>query len=519
MTRSLQNHRTSSLALFFVGIVCLTLVVLEIVNAVMDRNAELKETTESLSNVTFAVAQHANETFKEADIVLVGVLERLKHEVRNETAITRTHELLSSRVEELPQLDGIFVYDENGAWIVTSQAKLESRFNNADREYFQYHRTHADNEPHIGPPIQSRSTGRWILTISRRINKPDGSFGGVVLATIKMSYFQNFFDHFEIGQHGAMLLAHSDGTLLYRRPLFENSIGKYLGAASIYRDYSSKNSFGSATIKSAQDGVIRINVYRHLDDYPLFIAVALAKDEVLADWLKDTYFRGIAASTLLLVFAFFGSRMVAQVKRREQAEKDANQARQKVEILNQTLERLAMQDGLTGIANRRHFDHILAAELARATREGHPLSLIMIDVDHFKLYNDRYGHLKGDECLQSVAVAINAALNRPGDLAARFGGEEFAIVLPNCNTKGAAVIAERIRLCICDLAITHVDNQGEIVTISLGVSTLQRPGKHTDPASDLLDCADHAMYESKANGRNRVTAHFFNFPHAEICAA
>src|SRR5450830_44958 len=519
MIRALKNHRTSSLAFFFVSIVCITMVVLEIVNAAMNRSAELKETTESLSNVTFAVAQHANETFKETDIVLVGVIERLKHDGSNAATIARTHELLSTRVRELPQLNGVFVYDENGAWLVTSQAKLESKFNNSDREYFQYHRSHADNAPHIGPPVRSRSTGRWILTISRRVNKPDGSFGGVVLATIEMAYFQKFFDHFAIGENGAILLAQLDGTLLYRRPLRENMIGKSIAGASIYRDNASKNFSGSATIKSVQDGVIRINAYRHLDDYPVFIAVALAKEEVLADWVKDTYFRGIIVATLLLVFAYIGTRMVAQVKHRELAEKEANEARQKVESLNKTLERLAMQDGLTGLANRRHFDQTLAAELARVSRDGHALSLIMIDVDHFKLYNDRYGHLKGDECLQSLAGAIMATLNRPGDLAARYGGEEFAIVLPNCNASGAAVIAERIRQCICDLAIAHVDNEGQIVTISLGVSTLQRPSNHKAPASDLLDSADHALYESKANGRNRVTSHFFLFPQSKVCAA
>src|SRR5450830_969788 len=150
-----KNSAASSLTFFFVGVVCVTLIVMEIINAVGERNVQLQEARASLTNVAFALAQHANETLREADIILGGVVERLKHDGVNTATIARTHQLLVMRVTELPQLNGIFVYDENGTWIVTSQQRLETNFNNSDREYFLYHRSHADSASHIGPPIQA----------------------------------------------------------------------------------------------------------------------------------------------------------------------------------------------------------------------------------------------------------------------------------------------------------------------------------------------------------------------------
>jgi len=509
MPRS-KNSSVSSLAFVFVGIVLLTIAGLEVWKALQERDLQLKETSASVNNVAFALAQQANETLKEADIVLVGILERLRHDGVGPATIERTHNILAIRVKELAQLNGIFVYDENGNWIVTSQDKLETKFNNSDREYFLYHRDHDDTGPYIGLPIQSRSTGRWILTISRRVSKPDGSFGGVALATLDMSYFQKFYENFHIGNSGAILLGLMKGTMIVRRPLLEDSIGKSLANASVYRDFASKTFSGNALIKSAQDGVVRINSFRRLDDYPLFVAVAMSQAEVLADWRTDTLLRGGTVLVLMGGLIFVGRKLVVQIKRRESAEYQSRIARLEVEDLNWSLEQLAMQDGLTGLANRRHFDHMLAIELARSVRDQMPVSLLMLDVDHFKLYNDNYGHLRGDACLKKIAVALRASLRRPSDLAARYGGEEFAVILPNCDAEGALSVAELIRLEVHQLELEHRSNPQGVVTVSLGVSTLECPSKMALP-SDLIEAADGALYESKHKGRDQVTS-FVSLP-------
>ena len=175
----------------------------------------------------------------------------------------------------------------------------------------------------------------------------------------------------------------------------------------------------------------------------------------------------------------------------------------KLDAANQELRRLSSLDGLTGIANRRRFDDYIARAWRKATRAQTPLSLIMADIDFFKPYNDSYGHLSGDECLKSVARVLAGSLKRPGDLASRFGGEEFAIVLEETGLSGASHVAECIRESVERLGLTHRDSPvAAVVTVSLGVATsLPRPGLTADA---LLRLADYKLYEAKQTGRNRV---------------
>lgn len=168
------------------------------------------------------------------------------------------------------------------------------------------------------------------------------------------------------------------------------------------------------------------------------------------------------------------------------------------------LARQAHFDTLTGLANRRHFDEKMETELRRSHRMREPLSLILIDVDHFKQFNDRYGHQAGDDCLREVAGAIAGSLNRPADLAARYGGEEFACVLPGSALDGAERVAEAVRLAILGLNIPHVGSPHLNVTASLGVASC-RPDPDT-AARTLIQTADACLYKAKASGRNRYSS-------------
>ncbi len=177
-------------------------------------------------------------------------------------------------------------------------------------------------------------------------------------------------------------------------------------------------------------------------------------------------------------------------------------------LRTQQLLRLASVDGLTGLANRRAFDQTLALEWRRARRNHTPLSLVMIDIDYFKPFNDRYGHQAGDDCLRDVAVSLGQAAERPGELVARYGGEEFAAVLPFCDSDAALAVAEKMRQRVDDLALPHPTSPViRHVTISCGVATLAvRADDDTVPsdATLLLGAADQALYAAKAAGRNRV---------------
>ena len=170
---------------------------------------------------------------------------------------------------------------------------------------------------------------------------------------------------------------------------------------------------------------------------------------------------------------------------------------------NRKLETQSNTDGLTGIANRRHFDAVLAQEYARHARSRARLSLILLDIDYFKLFNDSYGHVKGDECLQQVAQVMAGCATRPADLVARYGGEEFACILPETDSRGAVVIAENIRLGIMARAIPHKESSvADCVTASLGVVTV--PCTVEGSAMDIVAQVDELLYLAKSSGRNRV---------------
>jgi diguanylate cyclase (GGDEF)-like protein/PAS domain S-box-containing protein len=166
------------------------------------------------------------------------------------------------------------------------------------------------------------------------------------------------------------------------------------------------------------------------------------------------------------------------------------------------LEQLATRDGLTGLANRRCFDDTLHAEWARALRQHQPLSLLMVDVDNFKAYNDAHGHLGGDECLKRIATAVSSEM-RANDLVARYGGEEFAVILPNQSLKGAASVAERIRTRVEQLQVPTRLAPGQHVTVSIGAATAIAAPDNS--ASELVAIADAALYRAKHMGRNRIS--------------
>lgn len=197
-----------------------------------------------------------------------------------------------------------------------------------------------------------------------------------------------------------------------------------------------------------------------------------------------------------------------ETARRKARETELLEVTRQLQAANERLKNLSFLDGLTGMANRRHFDQELLQESRRAKREKTLLSLIMLDIDYFKAFNDTYGHLKGDDCLKTIASTLKKTLKRPGDFPARYGGEEFAVVLPNTDEVGAAIIAEALRASIERAGIVHVNSLcADYVTVSLGVVT--RLPEQDETPDDLILAADRALYRSKHEGRNRVSVERF----------
>ncbi|MBP6382483.1 MAG: diguanylate cyclase [Pseudomonadales bacterium] len=244
---------------------------------------------------------------------------------------------------------------------------------------------------------------------------------------------------------------------------------------------------------------------------PLHRMEAAAKAVAAGDFdmlLPTTAYREF--NRLSLAFDDMTRRLRAAFREVEAAQNELEQkVAQRTEELreaNEELERLSRQDSLTGLANRRRFDPDLREEWLRARRSGEPLTLVMCDLDYFKAYNDRYGHTRGDEVLVKVARVLQSELRRSSDLAARYGGEEYALILPNTSAADAQAVLAQIRAGMAALGLVHEASPFGRITMSFGIACHQ-PGSEFASAEDLLVAADQALYRAKAAGRDRVAVH------------
>jgi two-component system sensor histidine kinase/response regulator len=317
----------------FVLFVCLCLIGLDGWRTLSGRSAQLRETRTTSTNLARSLAQHADDTVKESDRELLGMVERMETDGTSPAALDRLHRFLVARAADLPQLRGLFVYDETGRWLVNSLSVTPPNVNNSDREYFIFHRDHTDRGLHVGAPIISRSGGNWIIPLSRRIDHPDGGFAGVVLATLDMSYFQSFYDTFDVGRNGTIALFTEDGTTLVRHPFGAANIGRNLAGTPLFRDYLPRSPADSFELRSNFDGVWRLQSYHHLDRYPLVVAVSLAKDEVLAEWLSGTEIHLIGVGVLVILLVLVGYRLIREIDRVVTAERRAGAATTEAEAV------------------------------------------------------------------------------------------------------------------------------------------------------------------------------------------
>jgi diguanylate cyclase (GGDEF)-like protein len=197
--------------------------------------------------------------------------------------------------------------------------------------------------------------------------------------------------------------------------------------------------------------------------------------------------------------------VLVDITAQKRIEDDLKKANQVSEIANKALDTLARHDALTRLPNRRFFDEKMALEFKRAARELQPVGLIMIDLDYFKAYNDRYGHPAGDICLRQVAHAISSVPQRPADMVARYGGEEIVAMLPNTDLAGTETVADMIVQAVRALQLAHDGNPEGIVTVSCGAAVFE-PARDPSSVLNLIERADQAMYAAKRSGRNRTAS-------------
>lgn len=466
------------------------------------RERALEEINTHGLNLTQALVTYSEGIVRQSSVLLLGLVERLETEGSGPAQIKRLRELVGRQQPLMPQMSGITVYSRDGHWLMSSNRAIPVGANSSDRAYFIHHRDNPSREPFIGLPIRSRANQEWVITISRRFNDAQGEFAGVVAVTLGVENFLRLFGQLDVGQQGAISLTYTDGSLLVRYPFREQDMGRNFSHSPIYAKYLQGQTVGTASFSSSLDGVERLYAFRKSDKLPLVTTVALGKREALAAWQFEALLSLLVVCGLLGLTGAIGWLLIGAMRRRDVAEDELRVAQQQLVASNQQLEQLAMHDALTGLANRRSFDETLAQESGRARRSATSLALLMIDIDYFKRYNDHYGHLAGDACLQRVATMLASCTRRPPDLLARYGGEEMAVILPETDSAGAAVVARAMLERLSLEPIAHHDSPFAQVTVSIGIACAS--GADADSLQSLVQRADAALYVAKDAGRNRL---------------
>jgi diguanylate cyclase (GGDEF)-like protein len=399
--------------------------------------------------------------------------------------------MLFDRATAASNLGGAYVIDATGhvkaSQSVGAGPNVET-VSFADRDYFAAQQRAADTGLFFSKPYRSRvRNGVLSVGLTRRINAPDGSFAGVALLGVRLDYFQQLLDRIDLGGRSRTFILMQDGTLIASKPPAQTSAGMNYANLPNYPMLSARQT-GTFTSRSALDGVERIYTFAHVSNAPFVIVVAPAVEDVLAGWRRRSYI------ALLMTTLFGGAWVVVSWVL-------AFALRDKV-VAEAELVRLAVTDPLTGLANRRALERRLAEEWHHAVRERAPLSVLFFDIDHFKLFNDTYGHAAGDEVLTFVAGRIASGSRRATDFAARYGGEEFVVVLPGTALDAATRIAEKIRKRIESANLTLSGSQHGCVTVSAGCASCHPPVGES--GAKLVAAADRLLYEAKEGGRNQV---------------
>ncbi|WP_322031124.1 sensor domain-containing diguanylate cyclase [Paraburkholderia sp. J76] len=488
-TRLIGNHP------FFAGIsgtlVATLMAVLTYAALYEGRAEELRHAQENSRNLVQLITSDIARNVEIYDLSLQAVVAAAQQPQTWSLPEGLRQRVLFDRATAASMLGGAYVIDATGHVKAARSSALDAAtagVSLADRDYFLVQQRDPQAGLFFSKPFRSRLRGGVpTIGLTRRINAPDGTFAGIALLGVRLDYFQHLVARVDLGRSSRLFILMRDGTLLASQP------ASLRGAGSNYSDLPnfalfSRRDVGTYTFRSALDGVARIYTFAHVGNSPFIVVVAPAVEDVLAGWRRRSYIA-------LVMTTVFGAAWVAVSWMLAFALRD------KV-VAEGELMRLAVTDPLTGLANRRALDSRLASEWHHAVRERAPLSVLFFDIDHFKLFNDTYGHAAGDEVLAFVAERIASGSRRATDLAARFGGEEFAVVLPDTALDAATRVAEKIRKRIESANLTLSGTRHGRVTVSAGCASCEPPVGGS--GAKLLAAADRLLYEAKEAGRNQV---------------
>ncbi|MBB4006455.1 sensor domain-containing diguanylate cyclase [Allorhizobium taibaishanense] len=577
-------------------------------------NAQLSRTNSYMTQTARAIAQHTDDVIEVAKQPLAGVTFQISDKNKTVLHSLELIHVMRDMVKRSPYLRSLAYIGADGRLIESTVDSFAGGLDLSGQAYFTRHRNDISLEPLIDGPYKGLLSEQWFITLSQRLNNDQGQFAGVVVATVDIKHFVNFFNSFDTFDGGTFAMIDATGRLLIRTPMNESAMGKSLADTPLYRDALLVSNSGNFNYVSPFDNIRKASGYFKSSKTGITALVAIPKQAVLRHWIRLAQTRWLCSLIALAAsvgLAIYLSRQ-SELRRRDERiiaareaefqvianassdlieklddhgirqyvsaasrsvlgiepeklvgqsilesyDADARQywiealanitAGSSVERLivrrqkesgelawletvvtrvrsfsagsgmvavtrdvtsqkrvQEELDRLANTDELTQLSNKRHFTGQLKRLASEARMVGTPLSLLVLDVDRFKLFNDTYGHLPGDTCLQAISAEIQHTIRQGVDLAARYGGEEIAVLLPGMTETEAWAMADLIRHRIALLGIVHQKNQpwGH-VTVSIGVASLCHDN---DPSDDALFVkADQALYLAKNTGRNKV---------------
>jgi diguanylate cyclase (GGDEF)-like protein len=390
------------------------------------------------------------------------------------------HLVLFDHAASASHFGAIQVFNARGDLAIDAATPDPKPENRADEMFFSVHRTDGEAGLFVSRPMLHR--GAYSIVLSRRITDAEGAFAGVVVGSIRFSYFHELFERLRLDRDETISVLRRDGMVLMRTPFDMDMVGKTLSTGPLVRRMLTERN-GGAWGKGPVDGLARLYVWRN-SGKQLLVVVGKPVSKIYGLWQEQAIRIGAIVLALIGFVCGVSLFLAREISRRARAEG--------------RLEELATTDALTGLRNRRKFDTEILTEWRRAIRQSSTLALLLIDADHFKQFNDSFGHQAGDQALRAIADCIQVSATRAGDCAARYGGEEFAVLLPGVSANEALVVAERIRLRVSALPS---DPGG--LTVSIGIASLT-PIVTMDH-TDLVEAADKALYAAKDAGRNQST--------------
>jgi diguanylate cyclase (GGDEF)-like protein len=455
------------------------------------RRGEEELARQTLENLASSIDAEISRNVELYDLSLRAVAGNMVlPEIRDVSKPIR-HLILFDHAATAKHFGAIQVFDADGRLIIDASTLDPVQEDRSDEEYFQVQRDQPDAGLFVSRPMLHH--GAYAIVLSRRITGADGSFLGVVAGSIRFSYFHDLFGRLHLGTNDTITVLRRDGTVIMRTPFDLDVIGKNISYLPGVRRALSEPS-GSYTAFGAAEQEPRLFIWRD-GTRPLVVMVGKTWSSILELWRREAIRIGAVMMALISFVLAVTLFLAREIGRRASAE--------------DKLEELATTDALTGLKNRRKFDTAINAEWRRAARQKTPLALLMIDADHFKSYNDTFGHQAGDEVLVGIAICISDSVRRAGDCAARYGGEEFAVLLPGLSPEQAVRVAETIRQ-----KVRNWSDGPTVTTVSIGIASLT-PSAAMD-WSELVKAADRALYAAKANGRNQSV--LASFPQLSLVA-